>query len=68
MKLSRAFLLLLFQNAFCILFLKMIFEPNVWGLAIIIIIGLFWLVSFSMCVVGISNYNPKFKDKDNPTN
>lgn len=68
MKLGKAFLLVLMENVFCLSFFGMIcntlfYEMN-WGVLTILIIGLFWLVSFSMCVVGMSECMHNEKDKE----
>lgn len=62
MKLRKAFLLILVENAFCIMFFGMLSDMMFYSvnreiskIIMWLIIGLFWLVSFSMCVVGLSD-------------
>lgn len=52
-KYMKPFLLVLFNNVLGIMLLDMIKDWNYWGIVLIFIIGIFYLVSFSMLVVGI---------------
>ena len=53
MKYVKSFLLVLLNNALLIMFLFMLIEWKHWGIVPILIIGLFYFVSFSMLVVGM---------------
>ena len=68
MKLGKAILLVLLENVFCIMFLAMIFDIKYWGIFLSLIIGFFWLVLFSMCVIGMSEHICKEKLDDKETN
>lgn len=52
-KYVKPFLLVLFNNVLGIMLFDMIKDWKIWGVVLIFIIGIFYLVSFSMLVVGI---------------
>lgn len=62
-KYGKPFLLVLFNNAWGIMLFEMIKDWKYWGVIPIFIIGIFYLVSFSMLVVGIK-INLISDDKD----